>query len=245
MYPYLFRTPWFFVYSYTAVFLIGILISIGLTSRINQKFVIPDWFDGWLAGMTGAILAGRLGFVWLARIYYQERPDELGLWRGGLNYHAALAGGLVILGIWCWVRKRPFLTQLNLFAPALALISTFGWFACWLEGCAYGAETTIGPFAADLPDSFGVFAVRYQTQLIGIIASLIIFAFTIWIFKQNKTSRLFALTMLTLSLTQFGITLLRGDAITTIGTIRLDTLLNSIFVFISLILLKYPQQPSK
>jgi phosphatidylglycerol:prolipoprotein diacylglycerol transferase len=242
MYPYLFRTPWFFVYSYTAVFLIGILIGIGVTSRINHKFAIPNWFDGWLTGMAGAILAGRLGFVWLSRIYYQERPDELGLWRGGLNYHAALIGGLFLLGVWCLGRKRPFLTHLNLFTPALALISAFGWFACLLEGCAYGAETTLGPFAADLPDAFGVFAVRYQTQLIGIISSLIIFVITIWFFRQNKTSKLFALTMLALSLTQFGITFLRGDAITTFGTIRLDTLLDAIFVFISLILLKYPQQ---
>ncbi len=241
MYPYLFRTPWFFIYSYTAVFLIGILISIGVTTRINQKIVIDGWFDGWLVGMVGAILGGRLGFVWVSRAYYQERPFELGLWRGGISYHAALFGGLFALGIWCWGWKRPFFTHLNLFAPALALISTFGWFACLLEGCAYGTETTLGPFTADLPDAFGVFAVRYQTQWMGVGACLLIFAFAIWQIKQGKTNTLFGWVLLTLSLSHLGITFLRGDPVTMLGAHRIDTALDGIFVLICPILLKYEQ----
>jgi len=239
MYPYLFRTPWFFIYSYTAVFLIGILISIGITARINQKLTVPGWFDGWLVSMAGAIIGGRLGFVWVSWAYYQERPSELGLWRGGISYHAALVAGMVALGVWCWVKKRPFFNLLNLFAPALALINAFGWLACWLEGCAYGATTTLGPFATDLPDAFGVFAVRYQTQWLGVGTSLLIFAFAIWQINRGKTNTLFGWVLLTLSLSHLGITFLRGDAVTMLGIFRIDTLLDSIFVLFSPILLKF------
>ena len=35
------------------------------------------------------------------------------------------------------------------------------------EGCAYGRETTLGWLAADLPDSFGVYAVRYRRSFWG------------------------------------------------------------------------------
>lgn len=241
MYPYLFRTPWFFIYSYTAVFLIGILISIGITTHINKKLTVSGWFDGWLVGMAGAIIGGRLGFIWLSREYYQERPSQLGLWHGGISYHAALFGGLFVLGMWCWGWKRPLFPHLNLFAPALTLLSAFGWFACWLEGCAYGAETTLGPFASDLPDAFGVFAVRYQTQWLGIATSLLIFAFAMWQIKRQKTNNLFGWVLLTLSLSHLGITFLRGDTVAMLGIFRIDTLLDSILVLISLILLKYTQ----
>ena len=239
MYPYLYRTPWFFIYSYTAVFVTGILISLSITARINRKLPVPNWVDGWLAGMTGAILGGRLGFIGVSWAYYQERPSELGLWRGGISYHAAFICGILVLWVWCGARKRPLLTHLNLFAPALALISAFGWFACWLEGCAYGAETVLGPFAADLPDAFGVFAVRYQTQWLGVGSALLIFIWALWQIKRRKTNTLFGWVLFGVSLSHLSLTFLRGDPVTMLGSFRIDTLLDGILVLISPILLKY------
>ena len=35
--------------------------------------------------------------------------------------------------------------------------TTFGWLACYAEGCGHGREALLGPLTADLPDTFGVF----------------------------------------------------------------------------------------
>ncbi|MCA9929470.1 MAG: prolipoprotein diacylglyceryl transferase [Anaerolineales bacterium] len=242
MYPYLYRTPWFFIYSYTAVFTLGILIGMGLTARLNRTSQIVGWLDGWLVAMGAAVLGGRLGFVLPSFDYYQERPFDLGLWQGGLNYHAALAAGFLALWGWCRWQKRPFLPTLNLFAPALALITAFGWAACWFEGCAYGATTTLGPFAADLPDNFGVFAVRYQTQWISAGWSIVIFAVALWQWQRGNRQYLFAVTLFGLSLGHVGVSLLRGDPVPTIAAIRLDTLFDTLLILFSLILLQYLQK---
>lgn len=242
MVPYLYRTPWFFIYSFTAVLGIGTLFSLGLTARLNQQFHLSGWIDGWLAAMAGAVIGGRIGFIWASWSYYQERPSDLGLWQGGLSYDAALFTGLLFLWGYCRQQKRPLHTHLHLFAPALALIHAFGWAACWLEGCAYGTETTLGPLAADLPDTFGVFAVRYQTQVAGGLWSLLFFGIALWQIKRGRTATLFWLTLFGLSLGRMGISLLRGDAVAMIGRVRIDTLFNSLVAFISLILLQYHQR---
>ncbi|MCP4358743.1 MAG: hypothetical protein GY796_12055, partial [Chloroflexi bacterium] len=147
-----------------------------MTNRQAAHTRLSDWVDGWLIIMVFAWLGARSGFVAANWEYYQLRPSEIWLlWDGGLSYHGALLGGCIGLGLWCIWGKRPWFPYAAQFAPALALISAFGWAACWFDGCAYGLPTTLGPLAADLPDEFGVFAVRYQTQLLGIILSLGVF----------------------------------------------------------------------
>ncbi|MEM7118527.1 MAG: prolipoprotein diacylglyceryl transferase family protein, partial [Chloroflexota bacterium] len=187
----------------------------------------------WCGGT--AVLLGRAGFIWGQRTYFSERPEEIWqLWQGGFAYHGALLGGL--LGLWLWHRRQsPRPAILTDLAPTLAILHLFGWSACLLEGCAYGQETTLGLLAADLSDDFGVTAVRYQTQALGILFSLLIFAIAWW-----KPS--FWLTLALLSLLHAGLTFLRGDPMLQLGTWRLDTLLSLAIALIALFLLKYQRQ---
>lgn len=240
MYPILFRTQWFFVYSYTAAFAVGIFISLlGLAWR-EGRGALARWQDGLLAAGVGAILLGRVTFVLTQLDYFRERPEELWQpWQGGITYHGALLGGLVGLWLWSRVGQRPLLPLLDALAPALALLVSFGWVACWLEGCAYGAETFIGPFSADLPDSFGVFAVRYRTQLFGVLLGLVVFGLAVWFQERIRDARSFLTTLLLLSLAQGALTLLRGDAVLMLGSVRIDTALNLLFALIALVLLQY------
>ena len=162
MHPILARLGPFFIYSYTAVFAIGLLLSWGITHQSARQQPTRHWQDAALVTLLAGWLGARLGFVRLNWDYFAERPSELfQLWQGGLTAYGGLVGGLLGLGVWCWWRKRPFLPYATLFSPALLLLIATGWAACWFEGCAYGAETTLGPLAANLPDTFGVFAVRY------------------------------------------------------------------------------------
>ena len=240
VYPILTRLGPFFVYSYTAVFAVGIVLSWVATQRQTGEQNHPNWPDAALTTLLLGWLGARLSFVWLNWSYFAERPSELfRLWQGGLTAYGGLAGSLLGLWLWCRWRKRPFLPYANLFSPALLLLITTGWAACWLEGCAYGTETVLGPLAADLPDTFGVFAVRYQTQLLGIVGNLTAFGFLLWWQKRWGNGRLLPLTLFMANLIHFTLTFLRGDAVATLANWRLDSWLALLVAILALILLQY------
>ena len=143
------------------------------------------------------------------------------------------------MGLWI---GRKHLPLANLALP-LVLLHAAGWAACLLEGCAYGRPTTLGMLAADLPDDFGVMALRYQTQLLGLLASLLLLGVLFWLYwRWGKNGRFFFLTLLLTSLIHLPLTLLRGDPVTQFGSLRLDTLLDAGVVLIALTLLQYGQE---
>ncbi len=238
MYPILGRYGSFFLYSYTAVLGLGVVAGVTLVWWQRWREKRPFFPDPLLLGFTLALLLGRASFIWAQWDYFQQRPDELWqLWHGGLTYHGALLGGLT--GIWLG-RKQLNLTHLAL---PLALLHAAGWAACLLEGCAYGRPTTLGMLAADLPDDFGVLALRYQTQLLGLLASLLLLGVLLWFYGRWGTNgRFFPLTLLLTNLIHLPLTLLRGDPMNQLGTLRLDTLLDAFVVLIALILLQYRQE---
>mgnify|MGYP002623479949 FL=1 len=240
MYPILTRLGPFFIYSYTAVFTVGFLFAWVVTQRQPAQQTLPAWRDAALNILLLGWLGARISFVWLNWSYFAERPSELlQLWQGGLTAFGGLAGGLLGLGLWCWWQKRPFLAYATLFSPAVLLLIIAGWAACWVDGCAYGATTTLGPLSADLPDHFGVFAVRYQTQLLGIGLNLLALVFVLLWQQRWGNGRLFALTLLLAGLIHFALTFLRGDSVPTLAGWRLDSWLALIFAIVGLILLQY------
>jgi phosphatidylglycerol---prolipoprotein diacylglyceryl transferase len=196
-------------------------------AQAKGLYAIPalqtTWFDGILVLLAAGLVGGRVGFVIGAWDYFQLHADEAWqLWQGGLSYHGALLAGGVALGIWsfwkCSVFRMPYSVFLNhslgLYAPGFALLVIFGWGACWLDGCAYGQETVPGWLAADLPDAYGVFAVRYQTQvggmLTGLVGLLLPWGLARWL-RMGNPAWLFGLTLLLVSLGHLLVGLGRGD----------------------------------
>jgi phosphatidylglycerol:prolipoprotein diacylglycerol transferase len=216
------------------------LLGWAITQRWAGQKSVARWRDAALAILLFGWLGARLSFVLLNWSYFAERPSELlRLWQGGLTAFGGLVGGLLGLGLWCWWRKRPLLPYAALFSPAFLLLIVTGWAACWVEGCAYGAATTLGPLAADLPDHFGVFAVRYQTQLLGIGLNLLALVFVWYWQRQWGNGRLFPITLLLASLIHFGLTFLRGDTALALAGWRLDSWLALLFAIVGLFLLQY------
>jgi phosphatidylglycerol---prolipoprotein diacylglyceryl transferase len=199
----------------------------------------PGGPDPLLFSSVLALAGGRLVFVTAQWEYFRAHtPEIFWLWHGGLSYHGALLTGVVALWVWSAWQKRSFGRYADLLAPSLVLLQAFGWSACWLDGCAYGREISFGPLAADLPDQFGVFALRYQTQLAGVLWSLAVFFIVLGRdgrYRRSRAGRLFWLALLLLSTGRLLISFGRGDAVPEVGAWRLDSWLDSSLVVISLL----------
>jgi phosphatidylglycerol:prolipoprotein diacylglycerol transferase len=243
MYPILGRYGPFFLYSYTVVVGLGVLAGIGLAAWLERGHGRPDWFDGVLISLAAGLVGGRLGFVLSQWEYYEARWHEIGqVWQGGLSYHGALLAGMAAL--WLWWRARhqgqeAFAAYAEPLMPGFTLGNVFGWLACWLAGCAYGRESVGGFFVSDLPDSFGVYALRYQTQWLGMGLSLLVFLLLLALRRRWPPAMLFWLALLGLSGGRVLVSLLRGDPAPQVGFIRLDTIIDGIVALISLLLLQY------
>jgi phosphatidylglycerol:prolipoprotein diacylglycerol transferase len=229
MYPILGRSGSFFVYSYTAILGSGLLLALGLTRGLARDRVTSAWWHGVVLALVAALIAGRAGFIAGQPDYYRLHLDEVGLlWQGGLSFHAALLAALGTFWLWCRRHGHAFYPLAALLAPGALLWGAAGWVGCWLEGCAYGRETTLGWLSADLPDSYGVYAVRYQTQLMGAML-FVLLALVIWRARWRLPAE--ALFWLALALAIGARALIsywRGDPLPEIAGWRLDILLDGV-----------------
>lgn len=240
MYPILGRFGPFLLYSYEVVLGLGIFASVGLSAWLLREDSTrrPRLFDTLLIASLAAILGGRIIFVLSHWSYYAETPGDIWLvWRGGLSYHGALIFGLALIWLWTRWRKILFADIAKETAVILALMSVFGWFACLLEGCAFGSQVAQSLLSADLPDNYGVYAVRYQSQLLGMLLSTVVLVITLAFYRRLRPLQLFWLTMGMLSASRLIVTLVRGDEILLIGAFRLDTVVDAFILVASIVAL--------
>lgn len=243
MHPILTRYGSFLYYSYTAIMGLGLLLSLGLALRESRRrtgdgrrtVTGAAWLDGVIVALLAALLVGRIAFVTANWDYYVDNLDETWLlWQGGIGYHGAVGAGLIALWLWSRLREIPFAPLGGLLALPMALWTAFGWLACYLDGCVYGRETFFGPLSAGLPDSFGVFAVRYQTQLIGLALSLLALALLWWARRRLQPVALFWLAVLLLSAARALVDTLRGDPMPLVADLRLDLILDAAMALLAL-----------
>lgn len=231
----------FFLYSYFIILGLGMIVALAVTAVFARQRHTQGWLDGLLLAGLAAIVGGRVVFVILNQAYFVENPGAAwAVWRGGMNFHAALAVGLVVFAIWLWLTKRLAGAYLALIAPGLAVAVAAGWAACWFEGCAYGHATVPGAFAAALPDEFGVVAVRYQTQAAGFVLALLVASLAAWRLaalppNSDASMQLFWVTLAALGMVHILATLFRGDSSPTWRGMRLDLWADLIWVVLAVL----------
>ena len=130
-----------------------------------------------ILGAVAYLIVGAAGGSWLGTLpsrvmaYWQgaEPPPPFCSWMGAL-------GGASLMGyLYCRRRNLPAGMFFDVAAPLAALALALGRIGCLLRGCCYGKETTSW-LALLLPDINGVWAYRYPTRIVSLIANLIIFA---------------------------------------------------------------------
>ncbi len=179
--------------------------------------------DAGFWALLGGVMGGRVGYVAANWAYYADHLDKaLNVREGGLSWHGALFGACAAIALWYVVRGhyRPPLSDwrdlMDAIAPGVALGGTFGWLGSLLTGSAYGAEASgyappLSWLAADLPDIYGVDAVRFITQPLMIVWCLLLWSVLWGLRRRLLRGFSFALYLLLYALADFGVTFLRGD----------------------------------
>ena len=204
----------------------------------------------WILILSFVALAfGRLGYMLIHSAYFHQNPAHILQIRrvGGIHGESALLGGLVGLGIWAGYRHKTNTTNvythkthgvqsfaisynhlLTLFTPAILCVVAGAWWACMNVGCAWGravnTSSTQSPwFLIQGPDLYHTVKFRYPVQLLGALWALITAVFGA-ICSRKKYGG--ALILLLYCLGGSALTLLRGDAVSTIAQLRIDTIEN-------------------
>lgn len=183
MHPTLFTIGRFSIPTYTILLDLGLILGLVLT-YFEGKRQLKDGalaLDLGLWAVIGGIVGGRMGYVlanW--RVFGEDWARVLRIWEGGLSFHGAFLGGLLVMILFALLRQRgerpvSFWELADVVTPGLALGIAFGWVACLMGGCAYGVLGE-GFGHAILPDIYGVEASRFATQVAGLAFSVVLFA---------------------------------------------------------------------
>jgi phosphatidylglycerol:prolipoprotein diacylglycerol transferase len=194
MHPILVTIGDYSISSYTVLLDLGLILGL-VVAYFEGKRVLGNGeaaLDAGLWTIVGGIVGGRIGFVLgNLEVFSENWARALRIWEGGLSFHGAFLGGLAALILVGYLQSRSagqgFLTYLLKLADALTVSLAvglfFGWAACLLGGCAYGA-TGEGLGYAVLPDLYGVEASRFATQAVGAAFSLLLLV-VFWLMRRR------------------------------------------------------------
>jgi phosphatidylglycerol:prolipoprotein diacylglycerol transferase len=191
MHPTLFTIGSLKIPTYTLLLDLGLVLGLVLT-YFEGKRQLKDGtlaLDLGLWAVIGGIVGGRVGYVvanW--RVFSEDWTRALHIWEGGLSFHGAFLGGLLVMVLFTQVRRRDeqqvsFWDLADVVTPGLALGIAFGWAACLMGGCAYGVLGE-GFGYAILPDIYGVDGSRFATQAVGLTFSLVLFL-GFWMLRKH------------------------------------------------------------
>jgi len=241
MRPVLFRLGPFTLYTYTVLLDLGLLLGLVVgygeaRRRLREPGLFLDAaFWALLAGVVGA----RLNFVAVNRAYFAEHPREaLALWKGGLAFPGGLVAGLLGLAIYALRRERRLFWPLaDAAAPALAAGGFLGWLGCLMAGCAYGREG-YGPLYLDLPDIYGVHALRFPFQPLAAMLCLGLFLL-LFLMRHRPLApgQPFGLYLFLQGTGLFFLEFGRGDEGLYLGSLRLSQWIYSLMALLGLVTL--------
>ncbi|MGJ3238707.1 MAG: prolipoprotein diacylglyceryl transferase family protein [Anaerolineae bacterium] len=214
--------------TYTVALLVSVILSLIWVLWRTPAPQRGRVFDVCLLALIGAVLIGRGVHVAVQWDFFADHRELIvQLDRdGGLSWHGALLGALIVGGViarWRGVTFVPLLAHVGAMIPLLAVLS---WYACATAGCAYGAEVAS---MADYPpmltwmgaDHYQIDAPRFATQPLAMLA-LCLTAPTVWYYYSRRQTRLltFPVALMWVALIAFVVAFWRGDSSPVVGGLR-------------------------
>jgi phosphatidylglycerol:prolipoprotein diacylglycerol transferase len=234
MYPTLITIGNVSIPTYTVLLDLGLILGLVITYFEGKRKLgsAEIALDLGLWTVIGGIIGGRIGYV-LANlgVYSEDWAQVVQIWKGGLSFHGAFLGGLLVLGIFALVQRRrehpaSFWQLADVVVPGLALGVLFGWAACLMGGCSYGVLGR-GFGTLILPDVYGVEAARFATQLFGLAQAGVLFI-VFWFLRDRWpfAGAAFLMYCLLYFGGQFFLEFLRGDEAIYLGPFRVAQVLD-------------------
>ena len=134
----------------------------GLAPGISEA----DVDDLLIYGVLGVILGGRLGYVLFYKPeHYLSHPAEiLQIWSGGMSFHGGFLGVLIAVAIFCWRRKKRWISMMDLIAPSIPLGLAAGRLGNFINGELPGRATDV-PWGMWFPQVDATPIARHPSQL--------------------------------------------------------------------------------
>ncbi|MCS6902803.1 MAG: prolipoprotein diacylglyceryl transferase [Candidatus Bipolaricaulota bacterium] len=241
---------------YGVMYVVAILVGIWLTRRLAARrglsLTLDDVLDFVLMTVPVAIVGARLYYVafqwssfYVPDNLWQTLTNIIAIWEGGLAIHGGILAGLLMLWVFCRVKRVSLWAFADAVAPSMILGQALGRFGNFMNGDAYG--TPIGPEWPAWLDWVGVVYApgtpghqqwghipSHPTMLYEMVGDLMIFGILLWLGRKNfQDGFITALYAILYSVLRFGIEFLRADALWLIpDTLRAAQVISVLFIVI-------------
>ena len=196
------------IYWYSLAYIFGFLFSFWYSKYlVKNKVIMLDIkiIDDLITlAIIAVILGGRFGYVIFYNLsYYLENPFEIiKLWKGGMSFHGAIIGLIILLVTFSIRKKQSFNELANLIAYCSPVGIFLGRIANFINGELIGRPTN---------EQWGVLynfadSVRHPSQIYeAVLEGLLIFIILFILSKNkiNKAINAFAVFLILYSLFRF------------------------------------------
>ena len=197
------------IYWYGILVALGFMAAVLHWNALARREKLPEGLgsDLGLIVILGGVLGARLAYVLANFSHYRAHPLEiLRIDQGGLIFYGGFVLATLFVIIFARVRQLPLLRLGDFTVSALPLGHAFGRTGCFINGCCYGAPTTV-PWATYSAD-----AMRHPVQLYEVGFNLLLYFFLHLMLRRHTRPGLVAAAyMIGYGCWRFAIEFLRGD----------------------------------
>lgn len=242
---------------YGVIMAIAIVLAtwMAISEGKKRQIISDDFIDLLLWAVPLAYIGARIYYVVFEWGYYSQYPDEIiAIWNGGIAIYGGLITGLIVLVVFCHIRKLPPFLMLDIIAPGVMAAQILGRWGNFVNQEAHGGATTLA-FLKELhlPEfiikQMNIGGIYYQPtflyesffNLIGLIIILNL-RHKKHLFKQGEV---FMTYVLWYSAVRFFVEGLRTDSLYVFGIIRVSQALSLILFIGTLVLWIYRRKVIK
>jgi phosphatidylglycerol:prolipoprotein diacylglycerol transferase len=172
-----------YVLAFIAVIVLGKKrVRDGLANGLTVK----DVDDMLIYGVLGVILGGRLGYVLFYKPqYYLAHPAEiLQIWSGGMSFHGGFIGVMLGIAIFCWVKKKRWITTMDFLAPLVPPGLAAGRIGNFINGELPGRPTDL-PWGMWFPQHDREALARHPSQLYQVGLEGVLLFILLWWYSSK------------------------------------------------------------
>lgn len=172
--------------SYGLMMVVGFAAGLWRMTRVCRKRGIdPERvYDLSLIVLLSGIIGSRIVYI-LLNPDTESFRDFFAVWNGGLSFHGGVALALLAALVYTRRYKLSYWKLADLFAPSLALAYAFTRIGCFLNGCCYGAPTSL-PWGVRFDECGILTPLSHPTQIYAFLANVAIFLALIGLEKLKR-----------------------------------------------------------